>query len=131
MTDTTPADVGADTVETAKPLRAARVFFVVGFVTLVVLTFAFMAWIDVHVTVWSAGPGCDPFAAPDRVRGLTTAIGAAGLVGLAVSGLWLGVRPAHRIAQRIFWSAIVLAWVAVGGIFVLGLKVIIDCALVG
>ena len=69
--------------------------------------------------------------APGIVRGVTTLIGAAGLVGLAVCGLWLGIRPADRIARRVFWSSIVLAWSAVGGIVVLSAGVFIDCALVG
>lgn len=81
--------------------------------------------------MWQAGPGCGPFVVPNTVRGLTTLIAAAGLVGIAVSGLWLGIRPANRNARRLFWSAIALAWVALGGMWVFGLDVIVDCARIG
>jgi hypothetical protein len=119
-----------ETAETATALRAATVLFLVGIVTLAVLTFFLDAWINVHVRVWRAGPGCNPFGAANIVRGLTTLVAAAGVVGIAVSGLWLGIRPVNRNARRLFWSAIVSAWVAVGGFWLFGLDVFIDCALV-
>lgn len=132
MTDATPVDVPTSTeaATTAKAPRSANVLFVAGLMTLAVLTFFVNAWIDVHNNVWQAGRGCNPFGAPNSVRGLTTLVAAAGIVGIGVSGLWLGFHPANRNARRLLWSAIVLAWLAVGGIWVFGLDVLIDCALV-
>lgn len=131
VTEETSVDIGTSTdAEMAKAMRAARILFGVGAVTLSVLALALIAWIDLHNDVWGARPGCNPFGVQSMVRGLISLMGGAGLMGLAVSGLWLGIRPSNRTARRVLWSAIGLAWLAVGGIAAAGGGVFIDCALV-
>lgn len=116
VTEATSVDVGAstETIEMTKALRAARVLFWMGAVTLAVLTLASIAWIDTHADVWRVAARCGgSFEAPQIVRSAVSLSAAGALVGLSGSSFWLGVRPTDRRARRVFWSAVVVAWLAV------------------
>lgn len=113
VTDATPTDAGVDAVSEPTPKPPPSWLLVAaGTLTLVSLALALVAWIDVHVEVWEAAARCSgSFVAPAWARGLASIIAGTSMTGLAISGLWLGLHPGDRRARRLFWAAILLAWV--------------------
>ena len=129
MTDH-PVDVGVapDRPSAGKVRRDVWVLVTVGTFTLAVLTVAVIAWIDLHADAWAGAVLCSAsFGAPRAVRMLVSLCAAASFVGLAVSGVWLGLHPAHLRGRRTFWAATALAWLAVLGVAMFGSTLIDDC----
>jgi len=128
---TTPVDGGAVMARdrTSRDLRPTWVLIALGAFTLAVLTLALIAWIDLHDDAWRAAASCSAtFDAPRTVRRLVSLCAAGGYAGLAVSGVWLGLRPARPRARRVFWAAVTIAWLAVLGVALFGGTLIDDCS---
>jgi hypothetical protein len=130
VTDATPVDAGAAIApdRSSHDHRPTWVLVAVGSFTLAVLTLAVVAWIDLHADAWRGAVTCSAsFDAPRTVRMLVSLCAAAGFAGLAVSGVWLGVHPAHPRASRTFWLATGVACLAVLGVVVFGGTAIDHC----